>query len=58
MKRMLAFCFLGVGCYFAGAGEKIVEAARKQIGVTVGYDPAYVCFLRISGRRIGWVISR
>ena len=27
---------------FAGTGEKIVEAARKQIGVTVTYDPAYV----------------
>lgn len=26
---------------FAGTGEKIVEAARKQIGVTVQYDPAY-----------------
>lgn len=26
----------------AGTGEKIVEAARKQVGVTVGYDPAYV----------------
>jgi len=25
----------------AGTGEKIVEAARKQIGVTVRYDPAY-----------------
>ena len=27
---------------FAGTSEKIVEAARKQIGVTVSYDPAYV----------------
>jgi uncharacterized protein YijF (DUF1287 family) len=27
---------------FAGTGVKIVEAARKQIGVTVKYDPAYV----------------
>ncbi|MFK7849535.1 MAG: DUF1287 domain-containing protein [Akkermansiaceae bacterium] len=26
----------------AETGEKIVEAARKQIGVTVRYDPAYV----------------
>ena len=26
---------------FADTGEKIVEAARKQIGVTVSYDPAY-----------------
>ncbi|QTN30842.1 DUF1287 domain-containing protein [Akkermansiaceae bacterium] len=26
----------------AGTGGKIVDAARKQIGVTVSYDPAYV----------------
>lgn len=26
----------------AGVGEKIVEAARKQVGVTLSYDPAYV----------------
>lgn len=26
----------------AGVGEKIVEAARKQVGVTLVYDPAYV----------------
>jgi uncharacterized protein YijF (DUF1287 family) len=26
----------------AQTGEKIVSAARKQIGVTTGYDPAYV----------------
>ena len=26
----------------AGVGEKVVEAAKRQIGVTVVYDPAYV----------------
>ena len=26
----------------AGVGEKIVKAAREQIGVTVNYNPAYV----------------
>ncbi|MDP4624920.1 MAG: DUF1287 domain-containing protein [Akkermansiaceae bacterium] len=26
----------------ADVGEKIVEAARKQVGVTLSYDPAYV----------------
>ena len=31
---------LGVSA-FAGTGEKIVHAARKQIGVTLSYDPAY-----------------
>ena len=31
---------LGVSA-FAGTGEKIVDAARKQIGVTLSYDPAY-----------------
>ncbi|MGJ8634203.1 MAG: DUF1287 domain-containing protein [Luteolibacter sp.] len=33
---------LGVAVAFGGAGEKVVDAARKQIGVTVAYDPAYV----------------
>ncbi len=42
MKRFLASAVLGIGCCFAGTGEKIVGAARKQIGVTVAYDPAYV----------------
>lgn len=27
---------------FAETAEKIVEAARKQVGVTLSYDPAYV----------------
>lgn len=49
MKRMLAVCFLGIGCCFAGTGEKIVDAARKQIGVTVGYDPAYVSLVYPGG---------
>jgi uncharacterized protein len=26
----------------ADGGRKLVDAARKQIGVTIGYDPAYV----------------
>lgn len=42
MKKMFTVCLLGIGCCFAGTGEKIVEAARAQVGVTVGYDPAYV----------------
>jgi len=44
------FKLLGIVCAFvvlqgmqatAGTGGKIVEAARKQIGVTLTYDPAY-----------------
>jgi uncharacterized protein YijF (DUF1287 family) len=38
VTAMAAFCVSA----FAGTGEKVVEAARKQIGVTVEYDPAYV----------------
>ena len=30
------------GTALAETGGKIVEAARKQVGVTVSYDPAYV----------------
>ena len=33
---------LGASLALGGVGEKVVEAARKQIGVTVAYDPAYV----------------
>lgn len=38
VTAMAAFCVSA----FAGTGEKVVAAARKQIGVTVEYDPAYV----------------
>ena len=37
---ILSGCFL-VTVALGGQGEKIVGAARKQIGVTVHYDPAY-----------------
>ncbi len=40
MKALLMCLLLGTAVY-AETGEKIVEAARKQIGVTVSYDPAY-----------------
>ena len=42
MKLTLIFYMLAVTICAAGTGEKIVEAARKQIGVTITYDPAYV----------------
>lgn len=37
------FCLL-LGCLplHAGTGDQIVTAARKQVGVTTSYDPAYV----------------
>ncbi len=41
MKNIFLICFLSLPTAWAGTGEKIVEAARKQIGVTVNYDPAY-----------------
>lgn len=41
MKVLFLSCFLLLPLH-AGTGEAIVEAARKQIGVTVSYDPAYV----------------
>jgi hypothetical protein len=42
MKNIFLICLLSLSTAWAGVGEKIVEAARKQIGVTVNYDPAYV----------------
>ena len=42
MKIGLLIWLLGMTVAFGGAGEKVVDAARKQIGVTVAYDPAYV----------------
>jgi uncharacterized protein YijF (DUF1287 family) len=40
MKTALLL-FLFAVCVHADTGVKIVESARKQIGVTVSYDPAY-----------------
>lgn len=40
MLRALLLCL--VLPLQAGTGQKIVEAARSQIGVTTSYDPAYV----------------
>ena len=42
MKYLLLACLLGLSTAWAETGVKIVGAARRQIGVTVGYDPAYV----------------
>ncbi|WP_411827619.1 DUF1287 domain-containing protein [Luteolibacter sp. AS25] len=42
MKIFLFFWLLTLGLCSGGTGEKIVGAAREQIGVTVKYDPAYV----------------
>lgn len=41
MKAVILFFALCMGMAGAETGAKIVEAARKQIGVTVSYDPAY-----------------
>lgn len=41
MKTLLCCFFLGAVVAHAGTAEKIVAAARKQIGVTMSYDPAY-----------------
>jgi uncharacterized protein YijF (DUF1287 family) len=41
MKTLIIFLFTTL-VTFADTGPKIVAAARKQIGVTVTYDPAYV----------------
>ena len=40
MKALLFCLMLGAAAH-AETGAKIVEAARKQIGVTLSYDPAY-----------------
>jgi hypothetical protein len=42
VKNIFLVSLLSLSSAWAGAGDKIVEAARKQIGVTVNYDPAYV----------------
>lgn len=41
MARLLLFLIL-ISSAVADTGTKIVEAARKQVGVTTVYDPAYV----------------
>ncbi len=41
VKLTLSIWLLGMVACFAGSGEKIVDSAREQIGVTVSYDPAY-----------------
>ena len=41
LKTFLAWLLVS-SVTFAGAGGGIVSAARNQIGVTLGYDPAYV----------------
>ncbi len=40
--KAIPLLFVATIAAYADIGEKIVNAARKQIGVTVGYDPAYV----------------
>jgi len=42
MLRFPLIFFLTCSVSFAETGEKIASAARKQIGVTMNYDPAYV----------------
>ena len=41
MKHLLTLCVVFVLPLQAQSGEKLVNSARKQIGVTVVYDPAY-----------------
>ncbi len=41
MKCAIFAWLLAIGICSAGTGDKIVAAARKQIGVTLSYDPAY-----------------
>lgn len=43
MKKwlLLALALLGPAVAAETWGDKLVEAARKQVGVTVSYDPAY-----------------
>ncbi len=38
----LLFFLLTILPLHSGTGEKLVESARKQIGVTLRYDPAYI----------------
>ena len=41
MRIIALICYLAMGICSAEPGAKIVESARKQIGITVSYDPAY-----------------
>lgn len=41
MKNVILFFALCMGIAGAETGAKIVEAARKQVGITLSYDPAY-----------------
>ena len=41
MKFLVLVWFLGMGICVAETGEKVVKAARAQIGVTVRYDGSY-----------------
>ncbi len=40
--KLVALLLATVLCCHADSGAKIVEAARKQVGVTTLYDPAYI----------------
>jgi len=42
MRWMLALAMMVIPLGAQESGTKIVEAARKQVGVTLSYDPAYV----------------
>ncbi|MFD2256702.1 DUF1287 domain-containing protein [Luteolibacter algae] len=41
MKKILLLFLVSVLTVCAGTGDAIVAAAKKQIGVTLSYDPAY-----------------
>ncbi len=42
ISKVVLILLAGIIAAHADPAEKIVDAARKQIGVTLGYDPAYV----------------
>lgn len=42
MRRILALAMMVLPVAAQESGTKIVAAARKQVGVTLSYDPAYV----------------
>ncbi len=47
--KTLAFLLLSLVTLHAQTGEKLVISARKQIGVTVSYDPAYTALAYPNG---------
>jgi len=47
--KTLAFLLLSLLPLHAQAGDKLVTSARKQIGVTVRYDPAYTALVYPNG---------